>query len=336
MLKHSYTNGIVHQKIAIIGPQPPPLGGVSLHIERTSKKLERAHNTVSIFDANKYSRVTRYGALLIFFFIRWPKVIYVHSLYNNILEWLITAFYACISKAEITIVEHDCRYLDNRSVFFKYTLKKTMYLAQQQVFIGNLTLQSYQKNHIPVLKKHRIESAFLPPEINDESAILLSYPPELFAFLKNHHPIIMANGSRFIDFQGKDLYGFDRCAKLLHALKNDFPQGGLIIAIAWQGDKALYENLLALVDQLNITSSVFFVQGQRHIWPLIKRSSLFLRPTHSDGYSVSIEEAIWLNVPSIASDVCWRPEQTTTFSNNNEHEFFLKSKAILKHELSSK
>jgi glycosyltransferase involved in cell wall biosynthesis len=70
-----------------------------------------------------------------------------------------------------------------------------------------------------------------------------------------------------------------------------------------------------------------------------------LRPNKSDGYGVSLQEALDLGIPAIASDVCVRPKGTLLFENDNlkdmtnkinqvlnsQKENFLKEKEDLKY-----
>ena len=59
-LKHKYSNKIYNKKILIIGPYPPPMGGVSIHIKRVKTKLENQNNTVHVFDTSeKFSNKVR-------------------------------------------------------------------------------------------------------------------------------------------------------------------------------------------------------------------------------------------------------------------------------------
>ena len=58
---------------------------------------------------------------------------------------------------------------------------------------------------------------------------------------------------------------------------------------------------------------------------------LFVRPTLSDGASVSIEEALWANIPVVASNVCQRPAQVMLYDLYHEDALY---DAITKHLMS--
>lgn len=69
-MKHSYTDNLHNKRIAILGPLPPPLGGVSVHVQRVIVKLTHQHNHVIHFDTcveYRYRLFVLYLVRLLFF-----------------------------------------------------------------------------------------------------------------------------------------------------------------------------------------------------------------------------------------------------------------------------
>ncbi len=58
--------------------------------------------------------------------------------------------------------------------------------------------------------------------------------------------------------------------------------------------------------------------------PLFEYIDIFLRPTNTDGDSLSIREAIYSGIPTIASDIVERPFGTITFKNRVVSDLFEK------------
>jgi glycosyltransferase involved in cell wall biosynthesis len=54
---------------------------------------------------------------------------------------------------------------------------------------------------------------------------------------------------------------------------------------------------------------------------LMEQADIVVRPTNTDGDSLSIREAIFLNKPIISSDVVKRPDETILFENRNQEAF---------------
>lgn len=63
---------------------------------------------------------------------------------------------------------------------------------------------------------------------------------------------------------------------------------------------------------MKIVSGV--IQNAFEYW---KISDVFIRPTTTDIEGISVKEALWVNTPAIASDVCERPAGTLLFENRN-------------------
>ena len=330
MFEHQYSKAIHNKKIILCGPTPPPLGGVSVHIKRVIQQLLQQDNQVVVYDATAYSsRIKRMQKLIFCLITNRPDIVYYHTLYNSWVEWALVAFFKVILRYQLVLVDHDCRDLYKRSELFKILVRRTMFLVHQHVLIGNLTVQSYHDNKIPLHNNFSVESPFLPPDLSEEKTILATYPDNLFVFLQAHKPIISANAFKLILLQEKDLYGIMHSIKLVAQLKDQFPAIGLVIALGQRGNHHYYHELQELIILLDIADHIFFLENQKELWPLLKLSNIFLRPTLSDGFSLSIEEALYLGTPTIASDVCVRPHNTVLFKTGDEHDLYIKTKETL-------
>ena len=202
--------------------------------------------------------------------------------------------------------------------------------VDELVIIGNLTYQSFIDNSIRLPKKYSIEAAFLPPDELSEQAILATYPESLFTFLGEHSPIIIANAFQLSLLNGKDLYGFDMCVNALAKLKKEFPQIGLVLVLGAIGDEAYFEQLKHLISLHQLENNIYMLSGQRELWPLLNKADLFVRPTLSDGASVSVQEALYFNIPVVASDVCIRPKETIIFRCGDQQDFEAIVKKVLR------
>ena len=70
------------------------------------------------------------------------------------------------------------------------------------------------------------------------------------------------------------------------------------------------------ITEYNLNDNFHFITGQKEIWPLFKKADILIRPTYSDGYSVSIEEAMSLGCKVIASEGFERAKGTIEFQNS--------------------
>lgn len=312
MKKHAYSDAIFYSTIAILGPLPPPLGGVSVHIERVIAKLKKQKNRVYHFQSTqelRYRFFLLYLCKLVFFllYIK-PDVLMYHTTYlsNALLELRFLVFLKKIMNVKIMLIEHDCRFVYALSCAQKKQYQYVLDHTDMQVCIGSRTIESFVKNNM-YCKQQVVESAFLPPDVSNREQLLTIYPSTVFDFMQKHTPVILANAFQLRLMQGKDLYGFDQLVEAFACYKKNVPSAGLVLMLAQKGDVHMYATLQQQIMQYTLESAVYILEGNYVLWPLFAYVDLFVRPTLSDGASVSIEEALYFKVPVIASDVCWRP-----------------------------
>ncbi len=318
----TYLANITHEKILIIGPASPPIGGISIHVERTCAQLKLQHNTVTTLSISYKGCSKIYACIKLvktLLYIR-PNRIYYHTLFlrRALIDISILILFSVLFKNMVITVDHDCIYLYTRSKLFKYIFKSLLQHVTQRIVIGTSTAASYTHNNI--ILPYTIDSAFLPPDITKEQEIIAEYPPSLFTFIAAHATLIVANATHFSltkDTQ-QDIYGLDLCIHALANIRIYFPSCGLVIALAdTYNTYANYTRyLMPLLNQYQLHAHVYFLTGQYQLWPLIKKASVFLRPTRHDSFGISVAEALFFGIPVIASNVCKRPTGTIILSSN--------------------
>lgn len=331
-LKHSYSDGIEYKKIAIFGIYPPPFGGVSVHVQRVAHKLQAQHNQILFFTTEVWWRNKLFFLYLckVAGWLWWYKPDYViyHSIYlsNSLLEMELLQWLKNFLSYEIIFVEHDCRHLYQRETPFKDRYTNVLATIDHLVLIGSRTHISYQENYMH-LSTYTVESAFLPPDIRQERAIVETYPIALFSFLKRHWPVMVINAYQLVLLDGKDLYGIDLMLQATEQLRSrpaGYPSIGLIIVLGQIGNEHYLKTVQSFINEKNLKDHIYIMSGQKQLWPLFKRVTLFVRPTLSDGASVSVEEAHYCGIPVVASDICWRPAQTILFKTGNKEDLIAK------------
>jgi glycosyltransferase involved in cell wall biosynthesis len=78
-----------------------------------------------------------------------------------------------------------------------------------------------------------------------------------------------------------------------------------------------------------IENNFRFVTEPYQFYPILMKSHVFLRPTNTEGDATSLREALFIKVPSVASDVVPRPEGTILFKNRDIGDLTLKVKDLL-------
>lgn len=312
----------------MIGPYPPPLGGVSVFIYRYAKILKKQGYDVEHFD---FSRKTRISRLLFYLkLLLWPRkaVFHLDKFTNKLAIILLLRPF----QSKIILHNHSCRYFETLGkpdkILFRYFLKK----IDECILVGEHLKENYEKCHFELPKNTKIQPAFLPPPLEEEESIWRSYDEKTLFFIEKHKPLIIANSSRLVFYKGIDLYGLDMCVDLIFRLKNIYPNIGLLFVLAEIVEKEYYEQINRKIDELGIRDNFSFMAGQKELWPIFKRGELMVRPTYSDGYGISIAEALYFRCPAVASDVCKRPEGTIMFKNRNIEDLYSKVLVVFNNE----
>lgn len=196
--------------------------------------------------------------------------------------------------------------------------------------IGSLTYKSYCDTALVLPPTTSIEAAFLPPDESREHQVIATYPTSLHTFLYSHSPLILGNAFQLSQIQGKDLYGVDLCLQMIARLAHDYPRLGFVLALAQIGNEEYFRHLCFLAHKMQIADNLYILSDHKEIWPLMKRVDLFVRPTRSDGASVSVQEALYFGTPVVTSDVCVRPAKAIAFENQNVNDFIAKVSTCLK------
>jgi glycosyltransferase involved in cell wall biosynthesis len=312
--------------VAVLATCPPPLGGISIHAQRVVALLRMRNNRVYQFDIeHEYQQVfffIYYIKLIAWLIYMHPKTIHYHgiSLHRHVLELFVLVFYAYCRKAHITIIHHSSRFVCERGVMYHALLSLLVRMKRvHQVFVGAHTRDAFEKKGLPITERSTVESPFLPPDRAEEKKIIELYPQSLKDFINNHKPFIVVNASRCVRWQGVDVYGLDMAIELIRSIKNYYPQAGLVCAVSAIND---YEYWHTLNNNAKDYKNIYWLLGcEQELWPLIAQADVFVRPTLSDGVSISIDEALFLGTPVVASDVCVRQLGVLTFISRNQYCF---------------
>ena len=332
-LKHSYSDLIFDKKIVIIGLMPPPLGGISVHIKRVIKKFcDQGNKVVSIDvvkESKNRSKINYFLFLYNFLFKFKPDIIYYHtlSLRKYPFELIILIFFKFIFKARLILVDHTARFFYDKKWLYKKNINFLMRFVDKQILIGDSTFKSYLENNI-YLKNINIESSYLHPDLSEEKLIFAQYPDLLKKFLKSYSPVILINASQFKIWQNTDLYGIDMAIQLINDLKVEFVDIGLIIAVSSLGDEDYFNKISKIIENNNNIYLLF--KCEHEIWPLMKYCNIFIRPTCSDSYGISVAESLFVGTPVVASDVCNRTKGAVIFKSRNQQDLNNKVTTVLR------
>jgi len=329
-----------------VGNYPPPYGGISMRIKRLTGLVNALGGKCVVFSPKQSAFHPDMVSFLDFGKIilrntlpKRRKRLLFHVQHSEIqtfrMKWYLFLFLIKLVGGKVVLGLGSLRYdLRKLPLFKKLLFKRVSKLVDHYIAVGphiadKLIMEGCPKQKISIIP------GFVPPD-EEELFNPKSISPDLEVFLKEHNPVISANASGIVFYDGKDLYGLDMCVELSARLHNQYPNLGFVCAIAPNGhgskndDWEYLEKIRRLVQRLQITPNFYFRICSEPFTPLLKRSDIFVRPTCTDGDANSVREALYLGKPTVASDAVARPEGCLTFKSGDVQDLYRKVDDVLK------
>ena len=291
----------VKEDLHIVGPYPPPYGGVSVHIARMLPFLKSSKISYILYDqystnldSKKIIATNKSMAWWLGYLFRSkPKVIHIHQF--SFFIFIYAFILSLSSKSKVIVSVHNENILNKGNLykffatfFVKVSRRCDYIIVSEKVFSA---LQS----------KHCINIRYLPAYVPPSNVEHKKLPSE------NAKPIVLFNAWKLNNSLSK-VYGFDLLAKLaVHFRDYNF--------YCFVGDEVSAKFVDDYVSE-NKISNINSIACENLI-DYLSCADLFLRLNREDAYGVSVKEALDLGVSVIASDVCTRAKGARLFSSGS-------------------
>jgi glycosyltransferase involved in cell wall biosynthesis len=327
-------------KIGLIGSCPPPYSGIAVHIERLMKKLDDLNINYVLYDILGVERKNKENRIVC---IKYPKlwiIKYFLSTKNEIIhnhteDWrgqIIVGLMGLSGKKTIATLHSEV--LINSWKDFNFIKRKIIQIALKSstsLIVVNSNIENFCLSLGINQNKIFLIPAFIPPTLEKEE--INEIPRDIWNFLDTHYPILSGNAYKITFLKDEDVYGIDLCIELCFKLKQTWNDVGLIFFLPeffWEKrEKQYFSYLQKRIIELNLQNNFLFVTQSYPFHPILLKSTVFIRPTNTDGDAISIREALYFGVPAVASNVVIRPEGTIVFKNRDIDDFTLKVKDLL-------
>jgi glycosyltransferase involved in cell wall biosynthesis len=309
--------------ILILGPVPPPFGGISVHLSRLVPLLVRAGLKVGVLNhfeskdmpfvvatlnrnpLNYYRIPRRFRARIVHYHHSgwWPLVSLALAKADSSARYILTlhggAIYGPL-RSKVPIVSRITRWALSRF--------DTIIVVDPNV--ASFVQTNVGKQHIEVLP------AFLEFRNDDLGA----YDARIEAFLDSGRVLVVAAyGVQFLD-DGRELYGLDMVTQAFMTLARDREDLRLAIFLARRQSGPKPRRHLARLEgrleQAGLRDRVLILFGLP-LLPALRSNAVFVRPTRAEGDAVSVREAQSAGLPVIASDVVSRPPGVVVFPTDD-------------------
>jgi glycosyltransferase involved in cell wall biosynthesis len=323
--------------LAIIASYPPPNGGVSVHVRRLLPLLESSGLSYRVYNAVTESddpprvisvrRSRRLWMLRYALFGREP-VVYVFS--DRLSVWVITGFMAALRGKRVIVRLRNSvlpDLLDDsqraRRALASWAMRRMTAIVAVSESLASAAIRAGVEPrrvvHFP---------GFLPPD--DEVLDRQSVTRDVWDFIESHDPVIAANG-RVAWYRGQRLYGLDSLLDLTVRLKPRYPRVGVVVCF-WDYESKDEESVSRLRERARsegVSENILFNTQVGAFVPVLESSTVFVRPTVTDGDANSVREALYLGVPAVASDVVERPPGTVLFKTRDTDDLVGKVEEVL-------
>ena len=311
-----YLAAQMRKKVLMVGPVPPPAGGVSIHMTRITHLLKDEFDV----DFVDESRVPKPGVLNLrqyklgqyFQKLRSADVVHIHSGTRGLK-------YFHIFCAKILLRKKTVLSIHSYKVFSKFLQKldRLVYSIPEVAIPVGIEIQ----NTLKLSNRVYIKNAFLPPILDNEPVV----PNEIVEWIdekrKAGNKIAIANAWRLKTHNGADQYGLDLCIDAAIEMKKMNRNICFVYAVSDpHGDLNIKEYEQRITDN-NLWDIFYLRKSQVSFVQLIQHSDIVLRPSNTDGDALTVREGLYFNRPVVASDAVKRPEDAILFTNRDAASF---------------
>ncbi|HEY8396663.1 MAG TPA: glycosyltransferase [Flavihumibacter sp.] len=306
------------KKMLLIGPVPAPAGGVSIHLWRLMHLLEDEYE-IDLVDESRNIKPGYFNIRQKKFFQYWKKIaqsdfLFLHSGLNA-LRFIHIVSGKILGK-KIVMTLHA--YPKEKSGLLRW-FDETLYNCCDLVISVNDEILDRV-----TIKKHKaaVQYAFLPPVMKEEKELPARVQALLAKQKEAGKKIIVSNAWRLDRFNDQDVYGVDMCIEAVRKIRESGIPVHFIFNVATIDMYGpAYDAYQQQIRDLNLEDAFSLINEELSFVKLMEQADIVVRPTNTDGDSLSIREALFLDKPIITSDVVKRPDGVILFRNRDQEDF---------------
>lgn len=293
----------MNKGLAIFGPYPPPIGGVSIHISRIEKHLIKQNIDFQIFNHGHASGenvvVTEKSKLWYFkmLYLKGFKAIHFHQFFK--FHYLYYWVFSRINSTPIIITIHSERFLFYNSILKKACVYFIKHTKECEVITVSKELYDF-------FLKNNIKCSYLPAYVPPK-------PSRKIELKKDNTTIYFAFSIwKCTQELSEDIYDLPLALSFLKLNKSNFK---MLLFIGTQEDSDI-KYLNTLINKYHLKNHVVIL-FEKQVVEYVHNCKFLLKTNKKDGYGIALQEAMDLGVPAIATNVCKRPKGTILYNKND-------------------
>ena len=310
----------------MIGTLPPPYGGVSIHVVRLLERLRAAQVDARVYEQRGKQDLDNgviplgrnplhYLALLL---LNRDRIL--HLQFNAVPALCLAGLVLPARGRRYLVTVHSerlFRVYSDMPLVARWLLRRLIARCVALVCVSESIAESVPDVGCSMADKVHVIPAFLPPQQSETNESLV--PRRVLDFVSKKKQVIVSHGwfGYFID--DCHVYGFDLLVALANHLKNAGDGRCLVTIISGSYDESHRQTIYKAQDPL---SDVWLISEDAFpATSLFAKADMFVRPTRTDGDSVSVRECLMMGVPVVASNAVKRPAECLLFRNGSQSDF---------------
>ncbi|RFS22022.1 glycosyltransferase family 1 protein [Chitinophaga silvatica] len=272
-------------KILILATIPPPIGGVTVHIQRLLQFLDINGHAYTFIDIRRTPRQEILSQ------IRKHRFIHFH-IYHPAIRFLLVLLGTIFGKKMLFTFHGN---VGRHSAWYNLIDQMAFRLAYLPIVLNRISLEKGLRWN----SRTQLISAFIPPQVSE---VLTTDVQAAINNLRSRSGRVYATNASTVSFdkEGRETYQISLLVKLFSKL-----DVGLVIVDPTER----YKNYLEQ-QGYRLTENVLLISGQQSFFEILKLSDVLLRITTTDGDALSVKEALYLQKQVIATNVVDRPVGT--------------------------
>lgn len=289
-------------RVLIIGTRPPPIGGVTIHVERLLWVLSKSSFSVRFLPIN----IKKVFFANFFRDLVWCDFIHLHT--SNPYVRLIVSVFCRLLRIRLISTIHGSlgRFRGLRNWVDLKSVKWTEFplVLNRQSFEIACRLN----------RNSRLISAFLPP--TEENPLPIRIEEEILELKSRYMRVWSTNAYNLsFDVEGREIYGISDLIEVFRENSNL----GLTISDPTR-NYLKYLNSL----QTEIPKNVLFITEEHSFYEVMKLTDGMIRNTTTDGDALSVKEALYLGKHALVTDVVSRPKGAVCYTTAQDLSLLLK------------
>jgi len=289
-------------KILLVGPYPPPHGGVSVHVWGIRRRLTEAGVSCRVLDTRDVRKWSFNFALFRYSIQGWT--LHLHTNGHNWKSWLLALWCGIIGQSSKSCILTLHSGLAPGYLTGLHGWRRRMARLTCRLYSRVICVSSALRDAV-VLLGQRIDRTDVAPAYLETELDEAAPDHEIVAWMEEHQPLL----STALFFRPE--YGFDLLVSAIVKLRVHYPSVGCLVMGSGEQESGARE----LVREFGLDDHIRLLGDVNHAQclALISRSDVFLRTTSFDADSISVREALALGVPVVASRVGTRPQGVILF-----------------------